>query len=74
MLRDYIYDTKFQIYIIDKSIDILNYVDIISFDDNKIIIECPNCNLIIKGIDLTISKMLERELLIKGNIEYIEFR
>jgi len=74
MLRDYIYDTKFQIYIIDKSIDILNYVDIISFDDNKIIIECPNYNLIIKGIDLTISKMLERELLIKGNIEYIEFR
>lgn len=74
MLREYIYDDKFQIWIINDSINILNYVEVISFSDNKVIIKCPNNTLCINGKDLIISKLLTDELLIKGKITNIEFR
>lgn len=74
MLREYIYDEKFQIWILDNSINVLNYVDIISFNEDKVILKCPKYNLVINGNDLIISKMLSDELLIKGEIFSIEFR
>lgn len=74
MLRDYIYDSKFQIWIIDNTINVLNYLDIISFSEDKVILKCPKYNLIIKGKELIISKMMSDELLINGNIISIEFR
>jgi len=74
MLREYIYDDKFQILIYDNLVNILNYIDIISFSENKVIIKCPNNTLDIKGTDLIISKLLQDELLIKGKILSIVFR
>ena len=53
---------------------ILNYVEIISFSDTKVIIKCPNNTLCINGNNLIISKLLKDELLIKGKIINIEFR
>ena len=74
MLRDYIYDTKFQLWVFDDSINILNYLEIISFDDDKIILKYPNGILSINGKDLVITKMLSSELLVNGIIKNIEFR
>ena len=74
MLREYIYDDKFQIWIINNNINILNYIEIISFSDTKVIIKCPSNTLCINGNNLIISKLLKDELLIKGKIINIEFR
>ena len=74
MLREYVYDDKFQIWIINNTINILNYIEIISFSDTKVIIKCPNNTLCINGNNLIISKLLKDELLIKGKITNIEFR
>lgn len=74
MLREYIYDDKFQIWIINNTISILNYIEIISFSDTKVIIKCPNNMLCINGNNLTISKLLKDELEILGRIINIEFR
>ena len=74
MLREYIYDNKFQIWYIDNSVNICNYVEIMSFDDNIIKIKCPSNIVSIKGKELTITKMLNDELLIKGKIINIEFK
>lgn len=74
MLREYIYDNKFQIWIIENSINISNYIDIISFSEDLVIIKCPSNTLHIKGENLIISKLLTEELLIKGKILNIEFR
>ena len=74
MLKDYIYNQKAQILIIDNKVDILNYEDIISFSDNKIILKYDKRNLIINGTDLIIAKLMDDEVLIKGNIINIEFR
>lgn len=74
MLREYIYDNKFQVWIIDDSINVLNYIDIISFSEDRVVLRCPNNILDIKGKDLIISKLLKDELLIKGHVLNIEFR
>ena len=74
MLKDYIYDNKFQIYIINNYIDIINYREVVSFSDSKIIIKSDSNELYINGEDLIINKLLSDELLVKGIIKNIEFR
>lgn len=73
-ILNYIKDTKFKIIIYDNLINIVNYKDIIIFEDNKIVINCNNFNISIKGNDLIINNVYDNELLIKGNILNIEFR
>ena len=74
MLRNYIYNKKFQLYIFENKINILNYKDIISFTDNKLIIDINKKLIDITGSNLVISRLLDDELLIEGNILNIEFR
>lgn len=74
MLKEYIYDNKFQLLVVDNTINILNYEELISFSDIKVIIKCKNNNLTINGKNLIINKMIYNELLIKGVITSIEFR
>lgn len=74
MLKDFIYDKKFKILLIDNNISLLNYIDIISFSDNNIIIKCPNYILEIIGNNLIITKMIDTELNIKGHIDSLKFK
>lgn len=73
-LRSYILEDKFKITILTGRIDIVNYSEIDHFDDTKIIVRFQNGLVIIKGEDLTISKLLNDELLILGKIKNIEFQ
>lgn len=73
-LRSYILEDKFKITILTDRIDIVNYSEIDHFDDTKIIVKFQNGLVIIKGEDLTISKLLNDELLILGKIKNIEFQ
>lgn len=72
--RSYILEDKFKITILTGRIDIVNYSEIDHFDDTKIIVRFQNGLVIIKGEDLTISKLLNDELLILGKIKNIEFQ
>lgn len=74
MLREYIYNREFQVLILNNMINVLNYTDIISFDDNKIILKHAKGTIIIIGQNLTITKLLDSEMLIKGKITNIELR
>ena len=73
-LRKYILENEFKITIFTNKIDIVNYLEIDHFDDVKIIVRFTNGLVIIKGEDLTISKLLNDELLILGHIKNIEFQ
>ena len=73
-LRTYILENEFKITILMGRIDIVNYLEIDHFDDVKIIVRFTNGLVIIKGEDLTISKLLNDELLILGHIKNIEFQ
>lgn len=72
-IRKFINDTSFQIVYIDSSLDIINYTNINYMEENKISLDYYENKLLIKGSNLTVKKLLEREILITGNIESIEF-
>ncbi len=73
-IRSYFLDEKFQLIYFPNQIDIINYREIDSFDEEKICIRYQNGTLILSGKNLAISKLLEDEVLISGDIEKIEFR
>ena len=73
-LRSYVLEDKFKITIFINKIDIQNYKEIDHFDDTKIIVRYNRGHVIIKGENLTISKLLNDELLIIGKIKNILFQ
>ena len=73
-IRSYILDEELKITILDNKINIVNYKDIGSFDSNKIVVKTTNKDIIVKGNDLVVSKLMEREMLITGEFKILEFR
>ena len=72
-LRTYILDNEFKINILIGKVDIVNYLEIDHFDDTKVIVRFDKGIVKIKGENLTISKLLNDELLILGKIKIVEF-
>ena len=70
-IDNYINDKKFSILYKNNKLDIINYTKIMDFSDTKI--SYLDSKYIITGTNLVISKMLEEEVLITGNIEGISF-
>lgn len=74
MIREYIFDHHFSLTLKNNTLDIVNYLEIISFSDDAITLKYEGGNIRISGKDLIISKLLDDELLIKGEVKSIEFR
>lgn len=72
-LRTYISESEFKINILIDRVDIVNYIEIDHFDDTKIMVRYEKGLVTIKGENLTISKLLNDELLILGKIKTVEF-
>ncbi len=68
----YIDEKKYKITIINKQINILNYIEIKEFSSNKIIIQNNLSSTTIYGKNLVINKMQDDELLITGDIKNID--
>ena len=73
-IRSYIKEDEVKIMIINNKLNITNYIDIGHFDSNKIIVKLKEKNIIVKGEDLVVSKLLDNEILITGILKNIEFR
>lgn len=73
-IRSYIKEDELKITILNNKINIVNYTDIGHFDSNKIVIKTNNFDVIVKGSDLVVSKLMNEEILITGNFNIIEFR
>ena len=73
-LFDVIKDENLKIIYQMDGLNIVNYKDIIDFDSNNIIVNCGTKTISIYGNDLIITKLLDSELLIKGDISRIDFR
>ena len=73
VLDNYVNDKKFSIIYKNNRLDIINYSKILDFSDTKISVNYLDNIYIITGTNLVISKMMEEELLITGNIESISF-
>lgn len=73
-IRSYINEDELKITITKNRINIINYIDIGHFDLNKIVVKTSECEIIIKGNNLVISKLVTDEILITGEFNNIEFR
>ena len=67
-LTNFLYDKNYFISIYDNYIYVYNYFDLLLLTDTKIILKLEKFNLTINGENLYISKLLPKEILIKGKI------
>lgn len=70
-LNNYINENKYKIIFSNNYVNIVNYIEILDFNSNKISIKYDNGLTIINGKDLVVSRMLEEEILIIGKIESV---
>lgn len=73
-IRSYISDEEFKITILKDKINIVNYTSIGAIDDNKVMIKYDNGYVTLKGSNLVVSRLMNNEILISGNINSLEFR
>lgn len=72
-LANVIYDKDYKIIIFKDKVNIVNYNEVLIFEDNVILIKLEQCLFKIKGEGLSIIRSYNKELLIKGKIKTIEF-
>ena len=70
-INNYLEDKEYKIIIKENQINIINYDEIIDFTINKIIVKYKQKKITIEGKDLYITKMVEDEVLISGNIIHV---
>ena len=68
---NYLYDREYKIIVKDGSVNIVNYDEIVDFTLTKISVRHKNKIIIVEGHDLIISKMIDNEVLVVGNIEVV---
>ena len=71
-IRNIINEDNFKIIIDNKYVDIINFNKIINITDSLVIIK-PNKKIYIHGKNLKVSKLLDDEIMIIGDIIKIEF-
>ena len=71
-LRNLVIELPFRIIVSDNNININNYIDILLFDKDRIIIKTKNKLITIKGAELLITHLENNEIQIKGNIKSVD--
>lgn len=72
-IRSFLLEDKLKITIIENFINVQNYGIIQNFTDKEIVLKNERV-VTIKGSDLIVSKLLDDEVLIEGNIFSLELR
>lgn len=71
-VKNYIVDNEFRLTLYINMIHIMNYTKIISLDDNRIVIASLTKRVTITGNHLHLNRLLDEEILIKGQVDAIE--
>jgi len=69
---NYVKDNEFRMNVLENKIDIVNYHDLLSMNEEKISLTSPIGRIIIKGFSLSVKKLLNKEILVVGKIISIE--
>lgn len=72
-LTNVMYDKAFKVTILKDKIDIINYQEVLIFEEETILIKTEERLVKIKGENLTINRLYNKELLIEGQIKTVEF-
>lgn len=71
-IKEYINDNEFRFTIFSDRIHIINFLKILSLEEERISFLTEKGRFIIKGKGLSLHKLLEDEVLISGDISSIE--
>lgn len=72
-LDRYLVDNGYKVTIIKGEIHIVNYVEIVDFSSNRVVVKYSDGITILSGSDLVVSKMMDDELLITGKLKSVEY-
>lgn len=72
-LKNIVYDKTFKVIILENKINIINYTEVVIFEDERIVIKAKNKLINIKGKNLIINRLEENEILVLGKIKSVEF-
>ncbi len=73
-VRDYLLDDEFKMIVLNNKINISNYDLIEYLDSDMVVVKYDRGKISIKGDNLTVSKLLNNEILISGIIKEIGMR
>ncbi len=73
-IRSYILEDEFKITILNNKVNIVNYQSIGIIDTNKVVVKYDFGSVSVRGDNLVLSKLMNNEILISGNIYSIDFR
>lgn len=71
-IKEYINDNEFRLTVFTDRIYVMNYLKIISLEDERISFLTDKGRVIIKGENLCLNKLLDDEILISGVVSNIE--
>lgn len=72
LIGNYLNNKEYKMVIDEKSIYIVNYLKLLSLENNFISVQIPNKKILIYGKELILKKIINEEVLIKGIIKKIE--
>ncbi len=70
-IKSFLYDKDYFISLFDNYVYVFNYVDLLHFSQKEINLQVETFKVAIIGQNLSIVKMMEKEILIEGNIEQV---
>lgn len=70
-IDNYLSDKEYKIIIKNNQVNIVNYDEIIDFSAKQVMVKYKRRVITIDGLNLTINKMLDNEVLITGDISNI---
>lgn len=71
-INNYINDKEFKFIVYNDKIHIINFKRIITLEDNYVKLSSTNKKILITGNNLSLKKLIDNEIIIKGNISKIE--
>ena len=71
-LANMIYDKSLRIILMDSSMNINNYDEILIFENNQVLVKAKNKFIRIKGEYLSITRLENNEVRIEGKIKTID--
>lgn len=71
-IKEYVLDNEFRVTVFKDRVHIINYLEIITLEDERISILTQDGRLIIKGQNLHLNKLIDNEVLISGKVLLIE--
>ncbi len=71
-IRQYIKDDEFRLTVFSDRLHVVNYVEMLSLSSDRISFLTDKFRIVIKGKNLTVNKLLDKEVLILGVILSVE--